>query len=78
MPTHTSIFAWRMPWTEESGRLSPWGCEELDMTKGLNTHNDLNAEAICDKNDRNIWWEKNHFMLSTFPIKFLATFNTFP
>ena len=25
MATHSSILAWRIPWTEESGRLSPWG-----------------------------------------------------
>ena len=25
MTTHSSILAWRIPWTEEPGRLSPWG-----------------------------------------------------
>ena len=26
MATHSSILAWRFPWTEETGRLcSPWG-----------------------------------------------------
>lgn len=59
-----------MQWTEESGRLSPWGREEPDTTKELNTHNDLNAEAMCDKNYRNTWWEKTSFMLNTFPINF--------
>ena len=29
LATHSSIFAWRSPWTEELGRLySPWGREE--------------------------------------------------
>ena len=29
-----SILAWRIPWTEELGRLySPWGCKESDMTE---------------------------------------------
>ena len=38
MATHTSTFAWRMPWTEESGGLySPWGCKESDTTERL-TH----------------------------------------
>ena len=33
MPTHSSILAWKIPWTEEPGGLySPWGCKELDMT----------------------------------------------
>ena len=30
MAIHSSILAWRIPWTEESGRL--WGCKESDMT----------------------------------------------
>ena len=34
MATHFSILAWRIPWTEEPGRLySPWGRKELDMTE---------------------------------------------
>ena len=39
MATHSSILAWRIPWTEEPGGLySPWGCKELDMTKRLHFH----------------------------------------
>ena len=31
--THSSIFAWEIPWKEEPGRLySPWGGKELDTT----------------------------------------------
>ena len=37
--THSSILAWRIPWTEEPGGLqsmgldySPWGCKESDTT----------------------------------------------
>ena len=26
--THSSILAWRIPWTEESGGLQPWGWKE--------------------------------------------------
>jgi len=38
MATHSSIFAWRIPWTEEPGGLySPWGRKELEMTEQL-TH----------------------------------------
>ena len=30
--THSSILAWRIPWTEKPGGLySPWGCKESDM-----------------------------------------------
>ena len=32
METHSSILAWRMPWTKEPGRLQPMGSQESDMT----------------------------------------------
>ena len=32
--THSSILAWRIPWTEEPGGLQcPWGRKESDMTE---------------------------------------------
>ena len=34
MATHSNIFVWRIPWTEEPGGLQ-WGCKELDMTEKL-------------------------------------------
>ena len=33
--THSSILAWRIPWTEEPGRLQSMGLQELDMTERL-------------------------------------------
>ena len=36
MATNSSILAWRIPWTEESGRLQSMGSQELDMTQLLN------------------------------------------
>ena len=37
MATHSSIFAWRLPWTEEPGGVqvgySPWDRNESDMTE---------------------------------------------
>ena len=30
--THSSILAWRIPWTENLVGHSPWCCKELDMT----------------------------------------------
>ena len=35
MATHSSVLAWRIPWTEEPGRYSPWGCKESDMNEPL-------------------------------------------
>ena len=33
MTAHSSILAWRIPWTEKPGEFSPWGHKELDATK---------------------------------------------
>ena len=33
MATHSSIFAWIIPWTEEPGGLQSVGSQELDMTE---------------------------------------------
>ena len=33
MATHSSILAWRIPWTEETGGLQSMGSKESDMTK---------------------------------------------
>ena len=33
MATHSSIIAWKIPWTEEPSRFSPWDCIQSDTTK---------------------------------------------
>ena len=39
MATHSNILAWRIPWTEEPGRLySPQDHKELDTTEATNTN----------------------------------------
>ena len=35
MATHSSISAWKIPWTEEPGSYSPWGGKESDTTERL-------------------------------------------
>ena len=35
--THFSIFAWRIPWTEEAGGLQSMGCKESETTERLST-----------------------------------------
>ena len=37
MATHSSILAWRIPWTEKPGRLQSMRCKGLDMAGQL-TH----------------------------------------
>ena len=39
MNAHSSILAWRSPWTEEPGRLQSLGLQESDMTERLHHHN---------------------------------------
>ena len=33
MAIHFTILAWEIPWTEDPGGLSLWGCKESDMTE---------------------------------------------
>ena len=36
--THSSILGWKIPWTEEPGRLySPWGSKDSDTTEQLHS-----------------------------------------
>ena len=37
MATHSSILAWKIPWTEESGRLQSMGHKESDATEHART-----------------------------------------
>ena len=43
MATHSSTVAWRIPWTEESGRLQSMGLQVSDTTERLNPH----QQAFC-------------------------------
>ena len=54
--THSSILAWRIPRTEEPGRLQSMGCKESDMTEmsGHASHITqlcfvLTMNCICNK-----------------------------
>ena len=35
MATHSSVLAWRIPWTEELGGYRPWGHKESDTAERL-------------------------------------------
>ena len=47
MSTHSSILAWKIPWMEEPGGLSPWGRKESDMTERLHFHLADEKTAAC-------------------------------
>ena len=38
MATHSSIFAWKISWTEEAAGYSPLSCKESDTTERVRTH----------------------------------------
>ena len=43
MAPHSSTLAWKIPWTEEPGRLQPMGSEELDTTERFHFHFSLSC-----------------------------------
>ena len=45
--THSSILAWRIPWTEEPDRSQSVGSQESDMTHRLNHHHHQLAFKVC-------------------------------
>ena len=58
MSTHSSIPAWRIPWTEDLVGYSPWGCKEWDTTERLTLS--LSPYQLE-------YWNKNiHYLLNTF------------
>jgi len=64
---HSSTLAWKIPWTEEPGRLQSMGSLESDMTEQLHFHFSLSCigegngdplQCSCLENprDRRAWW----------------------
>ena len=47
MTAHSSILAWRIPWTEEPGGCSPQGRRESYMTERLTVS--INSATILEK-----------------------------
>ena len=67
MAPHSSTFAWKIPWTEEPGRLQSMGSLESDTTERLHFHSSLSCtgegngnplQCSCLENptDRGAWW----------------------
>ena len=38
LETHSSVLAWKIPWTEGPGSLLSMGSQKLDMNEQLSTH----------------------------------------
>ena len=67
MKTHSSILAWRIPWTEEPGGLESTGSKESDTTQRLHFHfslscivegngNPLQCSCLENPRDGAAWW----------------------
>ena len=48
MAIHSSILAWRIPWTEEPG-YNPWGHKELNTTEWLTQHDNSIIKRVHPK-----------------------------
>ena len=59
MATHSSVFAWKIPWTEEPGGLQPMDCKELDTTEATenSTYLHLDTFLLC------IYYHMHEFIL---------------
>ena len=64
---HSSTLAWKIPWTEEPGRLQSMGSLESDMTERLHfdfslscigegNGNPLRCSCLENPRDRGAWW----------------------
>ena len=49
MVTHSSILAWRIPWTEEPGGYNPRGDKESGTTERLSTHMKNSSSSRGDR-----------------------------
>ena len=67
MAAHSSTLAWKIPWTEEPGRLQSMGSLESDTTERLDFHFSLSCigegngnplQCFCLENPRDggAWW----------------------
>ena len=67
MASHSSTFAWKIPWTEEPGGLQSMRSLESDMTEWLHFHfslscigegngNPLQCSCLKNPRDREAWW----------------------
>ena len=67
MAPHSITLAWKIPWTEEPGRLQSMGLLELDTTERLHFHfslscigegngNPLQCSCLENPKDGGAWW----------------------
>ena len=47
MVTHSNIFAWKIPWTEEPVGYNPWGHKQLNRTEQLSMYTRMSRSGIA-------------------------------
>ena len=72
MATHSSIFAWRIPWTEDLEGYSPWGHKESDTTETTHTHAETTLTIVTSGTGHLPIWP--HSIYSSFLIVTLISF----
>ena len=71
MASHSSTFAWKIPWTEKPGGLQSMGSLESDTTERLHFHfslscigeengNPLQCSCLENPRDGGAWWAAVH------------------
>jgi len=66
MAIHSSILAWRIPWTEEPRGCSPWVCKKSDSTEpladslqaSLTMGSQADCSATCWHTSESAGWER--------------------
>ena len=59
MATHSSIFAWKIPWTEEPDGLQSVGSQESNTTEQLNHHHHHNGILFSHEKEGSLFTCKN-------------------
>jgi len=49
MATHSSVLAWRIPWTEEAGRLQYWAVKDKFLNLTLSKLNNSTLATSCEE-----------------------------
>ena len=90
MAPHSSTFAWKIPWTEEPGRLQSLGSLESDTTERLHFHfslpcigegngNPLQCSCLKNPRDGGAWWAAVYGVAQgRTRLKRLSSSSTFP
>ena len=71
MVPHSSTLAWKIPWTEEPGRLQSMGLLRVGTTERLHFHfsfscieerkgNPLQCSCLENPRDAGVWWAAVH------------------